>query len=216
MDWQAWHERYEEPNSGLSQRLMLVQQQIRAALDWLPRGPLKVISMCAGQGRDLIGVLAGHERASEVQARLVELDARNVIAARHAACLADLKQVDVIAGDASLTLAYAGMVPANIVLVCGVFGNISMHDIRHTIASLPQICAKDAMVIWTRHRLQCDITPAIRQWFAEFGFEELAFGADRSGRFAVGMQRFAGEPVELREDERLFTFVGYWSPGLDG
>ncbi|GHD35622.1 hypothetical protein GCM10010335_31060 [Streptomyces galbus] len=30
--------------------------------------------MCAGQGRDLIGVLAGHPRRDDVRARLVELD----------------------------------------------------------------------------------------------------------------------------------------------
>jgi hypothetical protein len=34
-----------------------------------------VISLCAGQGRDLLGVLADHPRREDVRARLVELDA---------------------------------------------------------------------------------------------------------------------------------------------
>ena len=216
MDWHAWHDLYDYPDSGLKQRLALVQSQVRVALHRLPAGPIKVISMCAGQGRDLIGGVAGHKRAGDVQARLVELDPRNAVVARMAAREANLTGIDVFMGDGSLTHAYAGAIPADIVLVCGVFGNVSMSDIRHTIACLPQLCAKDAMVIWTRHRLESDVTPTIRRWFTESGFQELSFEADRSGRFAVGMQRFADETVDLREGERMFTFVGRWPKGLDG
>ena len=216
MDWYAWHQGYEDPDSGLGQRMALVQGQVRAALDLLPPGPIKVISICAGQGHDLIGVLAGHKRSGDVQARLVERDPRNVVVAQGAARAAGLGTVDVVAGDASLSCAYVGAVPANIVLVCGVFGNISRRDIRHTIASLPQLCADGAIVIWTRNRLQFDITPTIRRWFVESGFRELAFEADRSGRFAVGMQHFAEEPMDLREGDRLFRFVGNWRGALDG
>lgn len=216
MDWHAWHDLYDYPDSGLNQRLALVQSQIRVALHRLPAGPIKAISMCAGQGRDLIGGVAGHMRAGDVQARLVELDPRNVVAARQAAREVNLTRIDVIVGDGSFTHAYTGATPADIVLVCGVFGNISMRDIRHTIACLPQLCAKDAMVIWTRHRLESDVTPTIRHWFVESGFQELSFEADRSGRFVVGMQRFADETVDLREGERMFTFVGRWPKELDG
>ncbi len=121
-----------------------------------------------------------------------------------------------VAGDASLTDSYVGAVPADLVLVCGVFGNISVEDIQHTIAGLPQVCAKNATVIWTRHRLPPDITPTIRGWFAERGFEELAFEVDQSGRFVVGAQRFTDAPATLREGERLFSFVGFWDKALDG
>jgi hypothetical protein len=216
VDWRAWHDAYKEPDSGLAQRLVLVQEQVRAALDRMPPGSVKALSVCAGQGHDLIGVLAEHERRGEVSARLVELDEDNVLVARRAAQEARLDGVQVVIGDASLTDAYKGAVPADLVLVCGVFGNISASDIQHTIAGLPQLCAKDATVIWTRHRLPPDITPTIRRWFAERGFEELAFEVDRSERFAVGAQRFTGAPAILREGERLFNFVGFWDEALDG
>lgn len=139
-----------------------------------------------------------------------------MLLARRAVQKAGLDGVQVVVGDASITDAYNGAVPADLVLVCGVFGNISAPDIQHTIAGLPQLCAKDATVIWTRHRLPPDITPTIRRWFAERGFEELAFEVDRSGRFAVGAQRFTDAPVTLREGERLFNFVGFWDKELDG
>jgi hypothetical protein len=76
-DWHEWHAAYDNPESGLARRLSWVQDQIRAVLDAAPAGPLRAISLCAGQGRDLIGVLADHPRANDVSARLVELDPRN-------------------------------------------------------------------------------------------------------------------------------------------
>jgi hypothetical protein len=42
----------------LSQRLRLVQRHIDDWLDERPESLLQVVSVCAGQGNDLIGVLA--------------------------------------------------------------------------------------------------------------------------------------------------------------
>ena len=85
--------------------------------------------MCAGQGHDVIGALAGHPRAGDVRARLVELNADNVERARATAP----PGVEVVNADASDTNAYDGAVPAGVVLANGVFGNISASDARHTI-----------------------------------------------------------------------------------
>src|SRR5262245_65976246 len=74
-DWQAWHAPYDEPGSPLARRLAIVQRRIREAVDAAPSGPLRVVSMCAGQGRDLIGALRDHPRRHDLVARLVELDA---------------------------------------------------------------------------------------------------------------------------------------------
>lgn len=43
-------------------------------------------------------------------------------------------RVVVVCGDASVTSAYVGAVPADLVLLCGIFGNISDADIRATVA----------------------------------------------------------------------------------
>src|SRR3984893_17589034 len=102
-DWYTWHRDYDEPGSALARRLVAVQDQIRTALDAAPPGPLHAISLCAGQGRDLIGVLARHPRRHEVTARLVELDPRNAAVARGAAETAGLPRVEVVTGDAALT-----------------------------------------------------------------------------------------------------------------
>src|SRR5208282_3061096 len=70
-DWYAWHHDYDDPDTALAQRLAAVQAQVRTALDAAPPGPLHAVSLCAGQGRDLIGVLADHSRRADVLARLV-------------------------------------------------------------------------------------------------------------------------------------------------
>ncbi|HEV2782129.1 MAG TPA: hypothetical protein VGX25_22280 [Actinophytocola sp.] len=203
MDWVAWHEEYDEPGSSLRRRLMVVQRHIRQALDGRPPGPIRVLSMCAGQGRDLLGVLTDHPRRGDVRARLVELDPRNAALARKAAPAG----VEVVTGDAGLTAAYDGVVPVHLALVCGVFGNISDEDIRHTITELPRLCAPGATVIWTRHREPPDLTPAIREWFADNGFEELAFHPDPDSSSTVGANRLTGPALLYRRDTRLFEFI---------
>jgi hypothetical protein len=208
-DWAAWHELYDQPGSALAQRLALVQGHLRAELDRLPAGPVQLISLCAGQGRDVIGVLAGHPRRGDVRARLVELDERNVLAARQAAEAAGLAGVQVVQADAGTTDACVGAVPAQIVVACGIFGNIGRDDIRATVAALPSLCAPEAVVVWTRHRGPPDLTPEIRSWFAETGLREEAFDSSPDGFMAVGLHRLARDPVPLRPGQRLFAF----SPG---
>lgn len=169
--------------------------------------PAPTISVCAGQGHDLIGVLAGHPRRTEVTARLVELDEHNALLARHAADEAGLGQVEVVAADASMTDAYEGAVPADLVLLCGVFGNISAEDIANTISHLPRLCAPEATVIWTRHRHPPDLTPYVRETFERAGFDELAF--EDSLPFGVGANRLLASPLPFTSGVRLFEFIGY-------
>ena len=163
--------------------------------------------MCAGQGHDLIRVLAEHPRRGEVTARLVERDEYNVLLARRAARAAGLDGVEVIAADASVTDAYQHAVPADLILLCGVFGNVSADDIAHILGHLPRLCAADATVLWTRHRHPPDLTPYIRETFERAGFGELAF-AD-SPPFGVGANRLMAAPRPFQPGVRLFEFVGY-------
>ena len=77
--------------------------------------------MCAGQGRDLIGALGNHPCRLGVRARLVELDERNVTLAQ-AAADAGLSGLEITVEDASNTSSYAGAVPADLILACGMLG----------------------------------------------------------------------------------------------
>ncbi|MFI0448427.1 SAM-dependent methyltransferase [Actinomadura sp. 6N118] len=208
-DWAEWHEAYDDPGSPLSRRLLTVQERIRDVLDEAPPGPIIAVSSCAGQGRDLLGVLAGHPRSADVAARLVELDEHNVRVARAAIEEAGLANVEAVAGDASRTDAFAGAVPADLVLVCGVFGNLADADIERTISLLPQLCAEGAHVVWTRNRRPPDVTPHIHRWFEKHGFEKRWSSPPLERGYGVGVHRYRGEPAPLERGVRLFTFVGY-------
>jgi hypothetical protein len=207
-DWVEWHRDYDDPGSLLSRRGERVQGHLRAELDRAPAGDIRLISLCAGQGRDVIGALTGHPRRHDVRARLAELDERNVELARQAAQAAGLDGVEVLQADAGSTDACAGAVPAEVVVACGIFGNISDSDIRATVAALPSLCAPGALVVWTRHRRPPDLTPAIRSWFAEADFREEAFDVSPDGFMSVGAHRLTGEPAALVLGQRLFTFPG--------
>jgi hypothetical protein len=206
--WIEWHARYEDPGSSLSRRLAVVQRRLAQALDEAAGGPVRLISICAGQGRDVIGVLSEHKRAGDVAALLVELDPVLAGDARALASAAGLDGVHVVIGDASATASYAGAVPADVLLVCGVFGNISEDDMQTTIRELPHLAAPGATVIWTRHRRPPDVTPALRAWFRDAGFQELAFDTDDGAAFGVGTARLLAPPLPFRPDGRLFTFHG--------
>ncbi len=204
-DWQAWHEPYADATSPLSRRLQLVQRHIGLWLEDRQGETLTAVSTCAGQGHDLLGVLATRADADRVRATLLEVDERNVAAAQAAA--ADLPNVRVDQVDAGDLAAYVGSVPADLALMTGVFGNISDADVHRTIEALPLLCAPGATVIWTRSRRAPDLTPTVRCWFKEVGFVEHAFHAPAGVLFSVGVHRFAGVPVPLSAPGRLFQFV---------
>jgi hypothetical protein len=205
-DWLAWHQQYQDPNSSLSRRLRLVRGHLHDWLDGRRGQAVTAISACAGQGHDLIGVLAERPDAGRVRAVLVESDPRNVAAARQAATVAGLDRVQVRQADAGRLASYADGVPADLVLLAGVFGNISDSDVRRTIQALPQLCATGATVLWTRGRREPDLTPSIQDWFAAAGLPEQAFDAPAGELFTVGVQRYVGQPQPLDPAGLLFTF----------
>ncbi|WP_328321628.1 SAM-dependent methyltransferase [Kribbella sp. NBC_00382] len=208
MDWLEWHQDYDDESSDLSGRLRSVQRSIRTHLDAHSDGPIRVISACAGQGRDLIEVLATYPTRDRVTGRLVELDPRLAETARTAAAANGLTGIEVVEADAGASESYAGAVPADLVLFCGVFGNITPADTEATVRALPAFCTPGATVIWTRGRHAPDIRQDIRAWFTEAGFEELAFDAPDGVAWSVGTNRYLG-PTAPAAPERLFTFTSY-------
>jgi hypothetical protein len=205
-DWAAWHSPYDDPTSPLSRRLAVVRGHIS---DWLDAtsGPVTVVSACAGDGHDLIGVLESRADAKRVTATLVEFHPRLVERAERAIATAGLEGVTVREGDAGATDLYVGAVPADLVLLCGVFGNISDDDVHRTIETVPQLATDGATVVWTRHTREPDLTPQIRRWFAEVGCEEVSFTAPPDVVFSVGVHSFPGPTQALEAGRQLFRFL---------
>jgi hypothetical protein len=144
-----------------------------------------------------------------VRARLVELDPELAADARSAAADAGLTGVEVVVGDAALTDHYLELAPADLVLVCGVYGNISNADVEATVAACTALCATGGTVVWTRGRKpELELVPRICGWYEERGFERVWL-ADPEIQLCVGAHRYTGVPEPLRGGRRLFDFVGY-------
>ncbi len=202
-DWLKWHGAYDDPKSHLARRLAVVQRNISTFLDGARPGPIRVVAMCAGEGRDLFGVLAGHVRASDVSGRLVELDPRLVERARRSAPVG----LDVVEADAGISDSYEGACPADLVMTCGVFGNVTEEDIRAMIASWRFLLARGGTVIWTRGALPGnDLRPLVRAWVREAGFVEVAFDGEPPPSDGVGVAKLVAEPEPFRRGVTMFRF----------
>jgi hypothetical protein len=189
-DWVRWHDQYDDPLSPLTTRLKMVQAHVAYALNGAPPGPIRLVSLCAGQGRDVIEVLPAHPRSADLTAVLVELDPVNAQAARAQAATAGLDNVQVREADAAVVANYADALPADVLLLCGIFGNVPDDDIRRTAAAAARMCRQGGTVIWTRHRGEPDLTPRVRDWFADAGFDEVAFETVPTTRMTgVGVAR---------------------------
>jgi hypothetical protein len=206
-NWVAWHEAYDDPSSSLSARLRRVRAHLSDAIDRAPAGPVRLVSLCAGQGHDILGVLPGHPRRDDVSAVLVEADAANAGLARARAAGAGLPHVEVRHADASRAESFADGLPADVLMLCGIFGNVGEEDIEHTVGAAPALCAPGATVIWTRHRRPPDLTPRIRAWFAAAGFDEVAFDEVQTASMTgVGVSRLRDAPAGPPPAGPLFTF----------
>jgi hypothetical protein len=147
-DYLKWHDGYDDPSSDLSWRLRQAQAYIRQALDHL-EGPVTVISLCAGDGRDVLQVLADRNDSARVRTTLIELHPVLAQRARTFAADAGLTGVTVRSQDAGNTTAYAGSVPADLVIMMGIFGNISDDDVRRTIQTA-RSCADPVRLCYGR------------------------------------------------------------------
>ncbi len=147
-DYEEWHKGYDDPNSGLSWRLRIVRQAIRKALDDHP-GPIRVLSLCSGDGRDLLGVLRSRSDSARVAATLVELHPKIAEQARESAT-STMSTIEVRTADAGMADSFEDAVPADLVILVGILGNISDSDIDRLISTAPQLCNHGATALWTR------------------------------------------------------------------
>jgi hypothetical protein len=169
-----------------------------------------VLSLCAGDGRDVLPVLAERDDSSDVCTTLIELHPILAQRARNFATEAGLRSVTVRTGDAGNTAAYAGSVPADLVIMIGIFGNISDDDVRRTIRTAPQLCRPGATLLWSRGTNATDRNASVRAWLGAASFAEqdyLEFDDHEGERAALGSARYDGPLQPLTPGLQLFTFL---------
>ncbi len=209
-DWYEWHDLYKtEPK--LQQRLAIVQEFIAYSLNASADGAIRVVSVCAGDGRDLLGTLENHPRKHDVSARLVELNPQLVERGRETIkSLGLAKQIEFVNGDATIAANYVGAVPADIVIVCGVFGNLTdERELNRLLDNLSFLSKQGAFVIWTRgHSQGVAHSDNVRQILRASQFAEVNFQLTATGDMGVGLHRYIGENLLQPKEEQLFVFSG--------
>ncbi|WP_344669020.1 class I SAM-dependent methyltransferase family protein [Catenulispora yoronensis] len=208
-DWTQWFAAYDDPSSALASRLLVVNDGIVRALNEAPPGAIRILYLCAGQGRDILPVVAAHPRRTDVVARLVEVDPAIADVARGtAANLGLTESIDIVTGDAADPATFADFGPADLLLLCGIFGNISDADVANTVARAAGLTARGGTVIWTRHRHEPNLVPSIHDWFAQAGFS-LLWESDAAlpESVYVAGHRQERDPAPTQNTDKLFTFV---------
>ncbi len=197
-DWVAWHEAYDSPTGSLARRLERVRHRLAEALDAAPRGAT-VLSLCAGDGRDLLGAALA---APPARAVLVELDPD--LANRASEAAADRAWADVRCADATDPAVFADVLPVDVLMACGILGNVDPDEVPAIARGFAGLVQPGGVVIWTRGSGEPDRRNDVRAAFIEAGFEETAFdGAEDV--FGVGVGRLVRPAPPPRAP--LFTFV---------
>jgi hypothetical protein len=206
MDWVRWHERYTDRDGALSRRLSDVVSALTTALDTAQPGPIRVLSLCAGDARDISRALHEHRRASDVTGFVVELN--DELASRARVNLDEFEnRLVVLCADASDPTVWRELLPVDVLILVGIFGNIPDADIEQTITAVPALCSPGASIVWTRHRRAPDMTPLIASWFTRAGCESQSFASSGPSGYAVGAERYVHLRDGLTLPDRLFTFI---------
>jgi hypothetical protein len=206
--WNNWPAKsYQRPS--YRNRLVAVQDHLARCLDAAPAGPVRIVSLCAGDGRDVLGVLQTHERRNDVRAWLVELDRESVKSGTGQAAAAGLEdRVTFIQGDATDFANYTGIVPCQIVLVCGVLGHVPPADRQSLIEALKSFCTSGGMVIWTRGLQRgLDRFTEFQQRFEQNDFERVQETRTEDEKWGICSHRYTGPYREPPKSGRIFEFT---------
>lgn len=205
--WKGWpDEAYQQDSYQL--RLAAVQEHVAQSIELAPHGPVRVISVCAGDGRDIIGSLESHRRRRDVVAWLVELDSQSVAAGiRNARSAGLANAVNFINGDATLYLTYKDIAPSDVVIVCGVWGHVPPQERSLLVRGIASLCKSGGRVIWTRgvSRSMARFRE-IQSHFVGPLWETVKVSFTLDHKWAIATNRYCGSPSDLPQSGRMFHF----------
>ena len=206
-DYVKWHDKYADPKSAMSSRLRMIQAILTEVLATNPQ-PLRLLSLCAGDARDILGVLGQRPQdVKRVTGRMIEIEPDLVAAARGRIALIG-SPLEIIEGDASDPQNLVGQIPAEIVLLIGVLGNISDEDDDYMAKIMASFCAPGAVLLWTRAHHETETLARIQGTLALSGFTDQRFWPVPNGTFGLGVARWPDQPAPpLPMDRKLFTFI---------
>jgi hypothetical protein len=199
-----WHDNYEDKTSTPYKRTLIVKKLI---VDYLiNKNNITILSICAGQGRDVLTSLN-----ADTYAYLIDIDKKCIDYAQSYVNNNNIHNVSIIKADASLISTYVdnNIPKADLILICGVFGHLSLEDISITAQSLKQLIKTGGSVIWTRHKFDNDITKEVREAFELAGYKEETFISPKEEPFSIGMHKLIENAIEPIYDLKMFDYIEF-------
>jgi hypothetical protein len=154
----------------------------------------------------LAGAASDHPRAGDVRGVAVELNAGLAAIAAQALRAAGTS-VEVRCGDAGRPIHWDDVLPVDVLLLAGIFGNLTDEHVQRTVGATASMVRPGGTIIWTRHRKAPDLTPSIRGWFDDAGCTPVGFASAGPESYAVGVERRSDAPVGKALPEQLFRFA---------
>jgi len=179
-----------------------------AIVDTAARERRQLLSLCAGPGRDVVPVVTPRAASSSISALLIERDEELSRRATEAAASFGLSTVEIRCADAGDPASFSDVLPVDVLLLCGILGNIEHGRVKDVIDVVPHLLAKDGYVIWTRGASEPDRRPEVRSWFCAAGLAELSFDGPPE-TFGVGVNQLVAGVWDTRRQlpSRLFSFA---------
>ena len=205
--WSGWPEKAYQ-REGYQQRLTAVQEHLCECLDEAAPGPIRILSICAGDGRDVIGAVRSHRRRKDVAAWLVELNSQSVELGKGYSVNAGLERsLKFINDDATTYATYKGIGPADIVLICGVWGHVPVNEKSMLVRAVSTLCKPGGAVIWTRGTSKgIARVREIEALFAGNWWDKGRVTYTPDAAWAVATYRYRGPAQELPADGQIFHF----------
>jgi hypothetical protein len=205
--WSGWPQQVYR-TAHYQQRLAAVQMHLGECIDLAPAGLVRIVSLCAGDGRDVIGTMVGHRRRGDVRACLVELNEHSVGQGIESAKAAGVDgQIKFIAGDATDFASYQGYLPCDIMLVCGVWGHVPPLERERLVASLAKFGKQGSAVVWTRGVSRgMSRLDDIQEHFVKPIWERVRLTFTQDEEWAVVTHRYCGSPQRTPPSGRVFEF----------
>jgi hypothetical protein len=206
--WDDWSE-HAYRSRTYSLRLAEVQGHLGECFAAYSTRPIRLLSVCAGDGRDVMGAMISHNVQGQVVAWLVEQNLRSVNRGTTQSRRLGLQDtVKFLHADATLYDTYRNIAPSDIVLLSGVWGHVPASDRPRLVQALASFCKPGGMVIWTRALANgVSRMDEIQIEFASPLWELVCASITSDKCWGVVSQRYCGPQIRPASGGRIFQFA---------
>lgn len=208
--WQTRNSLYNDPTSGLSLKLIHIKNLIKSFLKESDRDII-VVSLASGQGRDILESVYELQSDKKISIYLIDSDQESLDYAANFCIEKSISNVTLVLGDASLSDLFKKYeIPrADLILMCGIFGRMSLLDIESIIKSSKQLINDGGNIIWTVNNKIYGIFDIINNTFVKNGFLNMEKSLSNDLNFSVSRNQLESPIESLLENAKFFERIDF-------